>query len=63
MNKSVMYALCATCLLFAAAPLHGQTGCIDSPENPTLVLALVGGAGGVFSAVRARAKSRHNRSS
>jgi len=62
MNKSVLYALCATCLLIAAAPLYGQTGCTDSPENPTLVLALVGSAGGLFSAVRARAKGRRNRS-
>jgi len=28
-----------------AAPLRAQTGCTDSPEDPTLVLALVGGAG------------------
>ena len=62
MNKSVLYVLCATCLLIATAPLYGQTGCTDSPENPTLVLALVGSAGGLFSAVRTRAKGRRNRS-
>jgi XrtJ-associated TM-motif-TM protein len=37
-----------------ALPLQAQTGCTDSPENPTAVLALVGGAGALFSAVRAR---------
>lgn len=26
-------------------PLRAQTGCDDSPEDPTVVLALVGGAG------------------
>jgi len=50
---------CALVLL-VAAPLYGQTGCTDSPENPTVVLALVGGAGALFSAVRARVKARRN---
>ncbi len=26
-------------------PLHAQSGCDDSPEDPTVVLALVAGAG------------------
>lgn len=62
MNRSVLYVLCAVCLLLAAAPLQAQSGCADSPENPTLVLALVGSAGGLFSTVRARMKGRRNRS-
>lgn len=28
-----------------AVPLRAQTGCDDSPEDPTAVLAMVGGAG------------------
>jgi XrtJ-associated TM-motif-TM protein len=48
---------CALFLL-AAMPLYAQTGCTDSPENPTVVLALVGGAGAMFSAVRAKIKAR-----
>jgi XrtJ-associated TM-motif-TM protein len=28
-----------------ALPLNAQTGCVDSPESPTLILALVGGIG------------------
>jgi XrtJ-associated TM-motif-TM protein len=28
-----------------AIPLRAQTGCVDSPEDPTIVLALVSGAG------------------
>jgi XrtJ-associated TM-motif-TM protein len=33
-------------LTFAVAlPLHAQSGCTDSPEAPTVVLALVGGLG------------------
>jgi XrtJ-associated TM-motif-TM protein len=58
MNKTVLYVLCAICLLLVAVPLHAQDGCIDSPENPTLVLALVGSAGGLFSTLRARARRR-----
>jgi XrtJ-associated TM-motif-TM protein len=35
-------------------PLHAQTGCIDSPENPTVVLAVVGGIGALIARLRAR---------
>jgi XrtJ-associated TM-motif-TM protein len=41
-------------VLLVALPLQAQSGCTDSPENPTVVLALVGGGGALFSAVRAR---------
>jgi XrtJ-associated TM-motif-TM protein len=44
-------------LLFACAtPLLAQTGCVDSPENPTVVLAIVGSAGALFSTLRYRSK-------
>jgi len=36
------------------ARLHAQTGCVDSPENPTAVLALVGVAGAVVARIRRR---------
>jgi XrtJ-associated TM-motif-TM protein len=38
--------------------LHAQDGCTDSPENPTVVLALVGSAGALFSMLRTRMKAR-----
>jgi len=60
-KASLLFFGCALVLL-AAAPLYGQTGCTDSPENPTVVLALVGGAGALFSAVRSRLKARRNSS-
>jgi len=44
--------------LLVAAPLHAQDGCTDSPENPTVVLALVGSAGAFFSMLRTRMKAR-----
>jgi XrtJ-associated TM-motif-TM protein len=62
MNKSLLLLLCAVSLLLIATPLHAQSGCTDSPENPTIVLALVGSAGGLFSTVRARMKARRDRS-
>ncbi len=42
--KSMKYLLAVGILLIAAAPLtlHAQSGCEDSPENPTAVLALLG---------------------
>lgn len=58
---SLLFFVCALVLL-VAAPLYGQTGCTDSPENPTAVLALVGGAGALFSAVRSRVRARRNSS-
>jgi XrtJ-associated TM-motif-TM protein len=57
-KKSMAVILGFAVMVLVAVPLYAQTGCTDSPENPTVVLALVGGAGAVFSAVRARMKRR-----
>ena len=32
----------------------GQGGCVNSPENPTLVLGLVGGAAAIVARLRRR---------
>jgi len=54
------FALCFS----AALPLHAQGGeistgtCDDSPENPTIVLAVVGSAGAFLASARARIKAR-----
>lgn len=49
------YALLLALTLAAVAlPLRAQTGCTDSPEDPTIVLALVGVAGALVASVRAR---------
>jgi XrtJ-associated TM-motif-TM protein len=63
MNKSVQLCFWSAVFLLIAAPLHAQSGCTDSPENPTVVLALVGSAGALFSTIRARVKARRNSSS
>jgi len=57
-KKIVRMALLAMVVLAVPALAHAQTGCTDSPENPTAVLALVGGAGAVFANVRRRFKAR-----
>ena len=43
--KKMLFALGFAAMLAMALPLRAQTGCDDSPEDPTIVLALVGGAG------------------
>ncbi len=40
--------------------VRAQTGCVDSPEDPTLVLALVASAGALISVARTRYKARRN---
>ena len=51
-------ALLTTASAFAQDP----GGCVNSPENPTAILAVVGSAGAFFVSVRARIKSRRNSS-
>ncbi len=61
--KTSSYVLLAAALLFVVtAPLHAQTGCTDSPENPTVVLALVGSAGAFVASARARIRARRSAS-
>jgi len=51
------YTLALLLLVLAVAlPLRAQGGCDDSPEDPTIVLALVGGAGALAMQYRARRK-------
>jgi XrtJ-associated TM-motif-TM protein len=61
-KKSLLLFVSCVCLLLIAAPLHAQSGCTDSPENPTVVLALVGSAGAFIANVRTRLKARRNSS-
>ena len=57
MKKAILSVALAVSLM-AAIPARAQSGCEDSPENPTLVLA--GLAGGVFaiSSLRTRLRAR-----
>jgi len=49
--KKTLLALSFAVILAVAMPLRAQTGCDDSPEDPTIVLALVGGAGALAASV------------
>lgn len=60
MKKSSLLFIGSAVLLSVALPLHAQSGCVNSPENPTLVLALVGSAGAFLASARTRLKARRN---
>jgi len=44
-QKNLLFTLGFAAMLALALPLRAQTGCVDSPEDPTVVLALVSGVG------------------
>jgi XrtJ-associated TM-motif-TM protein len=47
-------------MLSVSAAANAQTGCVNSPENPTVVLALVGSASAFVASARARFRARRN---
>ena len=59
MKKSTLL-LIGSVVLLSALPVYAQGGCVNSPENPTVVLALVGSAGAFLASARARMKARRN---
>lgn len=59
MKKSAYILPAALLLLAATLPLHAQSGCTDSPENPTAVLGLIVSAASIgFVQVRNRFRAR-----
>ena len=54
--KRLNFFLAVGIALLATSPLrlHAQSGCVDSPENPTAVLALVGSAAALGTYLRRR---------
>jgi XrtJ-associated TM-motif-TM protein len=59
--KKLVYIVPLALLLFAATmPLHagGKVVCVNSPENPTAVLALIGVAGACITQLRARFRNK-----
>jgi XrtJ-associated TM-motif-TM protein len=57
-RRMARLALLAAAMLAVPMVAHAQSGCTDSPENPTAVLALVGSAGAFFMSARRRIKAR-----
>jgi XrtJ-associated TM-motif-TM protein len=58
--KKTQLLLLSALVLSVSLPLHAQSACVQSPENPTIVLALLGSAGAF--AVSARDRIRAYRS-
>jgi XrtJ-associated TM-motif-TM protein len=58
MRNSICVYACVAIFFAIAVPLWAQSGCVDSPEDPTAMLALVGGAGALISVAWARVKAR-----
>jgi XrtJ-associated TM-motif-TM protein len=53
MNKNkTLLAVGLTLIAAAAIPLRAQTGCVDSPEDPTIFLALVACGGVIIASLR-----------
>jgi len=52
--KKILSLFAFLLVLVAATPVYAQGGCIDSPENPTALLAIVGSAGALIASARNR---------
>jgi XrtJ-associated TM-motif-TM protein len=52
--KKILFLYVFVVMLAIATPLYAQGGCVNSPENPTALLALVGSAGAFIASVRGR---------
>jgi len=52
--KKILSGVGLALMLGTAHTLRAQTGCDDSPEDPTILLALVAAAGALTYAVRAK---------
>ncbi len=51
--------IAATLIFFIVLPLRAQDGCLDSPENPTAILGLVGVIGvGIANLYNCRKKPK-----
>ena len=61
MKKSTLLLTGLTIMLVVSIPVYAQGGCVNSPENPTVVLALVGSAGAFVASARARFKAHRNK--
>ena len=48
MHKTRLSLLAAALFCVVTAHSYAQSGCINSPENPTALLAVIGSAGAVF---------------
>jgi XrtJ-associated TM-motif-TM protein len=60
-GKRILLAVGLMLTLATVLPLRAQDGCDDSPEDPTVLLALAGGAGTLAAGIwRARKRTPRN---
>ena len=59
--KKIIFIVGFILFLAASLPLRAQSGCADSPEAPTAILALAGSAGAFAVAARARFMARKSK--
>lgn len=57
MKKTLLFAALAFAIT-VALPARAQSGCDDSPENPTLILAGLAGGAFAVSSLRTRLRAR-----
>jgi XrtJ-associated TM-motif-TM protein len=57
MKKALLFASLVFALV-VALPARAQEGCVDTPENPTLILAGLSGGAFAISAMRTRLRAR-----
>ena len=60
MKNSSLLLTAIAMMLAVTVSANAQGGCVNSPENPTVVLALVGSAGAFLASARARFKARRS---
>ena len=58
MKKSALPLFALALAFVLTTSLHAQSGCVNSPENPTAVLAVVGSAGAFWFS---RGKTRRSK--
>ena len=60
-KKSALSLIAASVLLLTGRTAFGQiTGCVDSPEDPTVVMAVLGGGAAAVQFAWSRFRSRKN---
>jgi len=59
--KNALLLVAFALLFIVAVPLQAQSGCVNSPEAPTAVLALAGSAGAGLVIARTRFRARKSK--
>ena len=59
--RKILLAVSFTLLFLVTRPSQAQTGCVNSPEAPTAILALAGSLGAGLVVVRNRIHARKSK--